>query len=128
MRPLGDASKAILAILVWGIGTPPRVSDFSRTDDRLQCRFTAASCAHPALYLFNAPIALLVCWGHTFVADRISEESEQLPYEERRDYECCWVVDPLDGTKVRIPRGLLFSVLSRMRHNIPLRPRCSLLP
>ena len=36
------------------------------------------------------------------VLSRISEESEQLPYEERRHYECCWVVDPLDGTKVRM--------------------------
>ncbi len=29
----------------------------------------------------------------------ISEENEDLPYSERRKWEYCWIVDPLDGTK-----------------------------
>ncbi|MCB1205908.1 MAG: 3'(2'),5'-bisphosphate nucleotidase CysQ, partial [Verrucomicrobiae bacterium] len=29
----------------------------------------------------------------------ISEEARTLPYEERRDWDQFWLVDPLDGTK-----------------------------
>ena len=29
----------------------------------------------------------------------LSEESAQLPYEERRGWQRFWLVDPLDGTK-----------------------------
>lgn len=49
-------------------------------------------------------VYLLFAWFSTCcVVRRISEESEKLSYEERRDYDYCWVVDPLDGTKVRFP-------------------------
>ncbi|CAN0224105.1 unnamed protein product [Ectocarpus sp. 12 AP-2014] len=41
----------------------------------------------------------------------ISEESEKLPYEERRDYDFCWVVDPLDGTKEFVKRTGDFAVM-----------------
>ncbi|CAM9651038.1 unnamed protein product [Discosporangium mesarthrocarpum] len=41
----------------------------------------------------------------------ISEESEHLPYEERRHYQHYWVVDPLDGTKDFIYRTGDFGVM-----------------
>ena len=40
----------------------------------------------------------------------ISEESQQLPYEKRKDWESCWIVDPLDGTKEFIKRNGEFTV------------------
>ncbi|CAM9537042.1 unnamed protein product, partial [Sphacelaria rigidula] len=41
----------------------------------------------------------------------ISEESEQLPYEKRRDFDYCWIVDPLDGTKEFLRRTGDFAVM-----------------
>ena len=29
----------------------------------------------------------------------ISEENKQLDYAQRKDWNSCWIVDPLDGTK-----------------------------
>lgn len=40
----------------------------------------------------------------------ISEENEQLPYQERKDWKECWIVDPLDGTKEFIKRNGEFTV------------------
>lgn len=40
----------------------------------------------------------------------ISEESRELPYEMRRDWKACWIVDPLDGTKEFIKRNDEFTV------------------
>lgn len=40
----------------------------------------------------------------------ISEENEQLPYEKRKEWNTCWVVDPLDGTKEFIKRNDEFTV------------------
>ena len=40
----------------------------------------------------------------------ISEESASLPYEQRKNYEYCWMVDPLDGTKEFINRNGDFTV------------------
>ncbi len=40
----------------------------------------------------------------------ISEENEQLPYEERKDWDMCWLVDPLDGTKEFVKRNGEFTV------------------
>lgn len=40
----------------------------------------------------------------------ISEENQQLPYRERKDWEFCWMVDPLDGTKEFIKRNGEFTV------------------
>jgi len=34
----------------------------------------------------------------------ISEESRQLSFDERRNWESCWIVDPLDGTKEFVKR------------------------
>ena len=40
----------------------------------------------------------------------ISEETRALPYEERKDWEYFWLVDPLDGTKEFIKRNGEFTV------------------
>ena len=40
----------------------------------------------------------------------ISEENRQLDYSERKDWSCCWIVDPLDGTKEFIKRNGEFTV------------------
>lgn len=40
----------------------------------------------------------------------ISEENKAIPYEERKDYDRLWIVDPLDGTKEFIKRNGEFTV------------------
>lgn len=40
----------------------------------------------------------------------ISEENKQLAFKERKDWEACWIVDPLDGTKEFIKRNGEFTV------------------
>ena len=40
----------------------------------------------------------------------IDEESKQLPFSERKGWELCWIVDPLDGTKEFIKRNGEFTV------------------
>lgn len=40
----------------------------------------------------------------------ISEENKQLSFEERKHWERCWIVDPLDGTKEFIKRNGEFTV------------------
>lgn len=40
----------------------------------------------------------------------LSEEGQQIPYAIRKDWECYWCVDPLDGTKEFIKRNGEFTV------------------
>ncbi len=40
----------------------------------------------------------------------ISEENKQLDYDERKDWDTCWIVDPLDGTKEFVKRNGEFTV------------------
>ena len=40
----------------------------------------------------------------------LSEESKQVPYETRREWQLFWLVDPLDGTKEFIKRNGEFTV------------------
>lgn len=40
----------------------------------------------------------------------ISEENRQLDYSERKDWDRCWIVDPLDGTKEFVKRNGEFTV------------------
>ncbi|MBT8271050.1 MAG: 3'(2'),5'-bisphosphate nucleotidase CysQ [Bacteroidia bacterium] len=40
----------------------------------------------------------------------ISEENKQLDYAVRKDWETCWVVDPVDGTKEFVKRNGEFTV------------------
>lgn len=50
---------------------------------------------------------------HAILSDTypiISEESKTLPYDIRKDWNQCWLVDPLDGTKEFIKRNGEFTV------------------
>ena len=40
----------------------------------------------------------------------ISEENKQLAYSERKNWDICWIVDPLDGTKEFIKKNGEFTV------------------
>ena len=40
----------------------------------------------------------------------LSEEGKSIPYEERKEWESLWIVDPLDGTKEFIKRNGEFTV------------------
>ncbi|WP_316931670.1 3'(2'),5'-bisphosphate nucleotidase CysQ [Kordia zhangzhouensis] len=40
----------------------------------------------------------------------LSEEGEHASYDIRKHWECCWIVDPLDGTKEFIKRNGEFTV------------------
>ena len=46
----------------------------------------------------------------------ISEESKQIPFSTRRDWEYFWMVDPLDGTKEFIKRNDEFTVNIALIH------------
>ena len=46
----------------------------------------------------------------------ISEENKAISYEERKDFEYCWLVDPLDGTKEFIKRNGEFTVNIALIH------------
>ncbi|SDQ14434.1 3'(2'),5'-bisphosphate nucleotidase CysQ [Flagellimonas zhangzhouensis] len=48
----------------------------------------------------------------------ISEENKNLDFDQRKDWELCWMVDPLDGTKEFIKRNGEFTV------NIALISNC----
>ncbi|MCD6346660.1 MAG: 3'(2'),5'-bisphosphate nucleotidase CysQ [Bacteroidales bacterium] len=51
----------------------------------------------------------------------ISEETIQTPYEIRKSWEYCWMIDPLDGTKEFIKRNGEFSVnLALIHKNKPI--------
>lgn len=40
----------------------------------------------------------------------ISEENKQIDYSERKNWDTCWIVDPLDGTKEFVKRNGEFTV------------------
>ena len=40
----------------------------------------------------------------------ISEENKQTDFSERKKWDSCWIVDPLDGTKEFIKRNGEFTV------------------
>src|SRR5690606_1197746 len=51
----------------------------------------------------------------------ISEENKQLLYEERKEWQQCWMVDPLDGTKEFIKRNGEFTVnIALIQNGIPV--------
>ncbi len=47
----------------------------------------------------------------------LSEEGKKIPYEERKDWDWLWIVDPLDGTKEFIKRNGEFTVNIALIHN-----------
>lgn len=51
----------------------------------------------------------------------ISEENRQLPYNDRKKWNRCWIVDPLDGTKEFIKGNGEFTVnIALIEKNTPL--------
>lgn len=51
----------------------------------------------------------------------ISEENDQIDYEERKDWKRCWIVDPLDGTKEFIKRNGEFTVnIALIENGVPI--------
>ncbi len=51
----------------------------------------------------------------------LSEEGKHLPYQERREWETLWIVDPLDGTKEFIKRNGEFTVnIALVRNSVPV--------
>ena len=46
----------------------------------------------------------------------ISEENREVPYEVRRHYTYCWLVDPIDGTKEFIKRNGEFTINVALVH------------
>ncbi|MDI6844917.1 MAG: 3'(2'),5'-bisphosphate nucleotidase CysQ [Candidatus Saccharicenans sp.] len=51
----------------------------------------------------------------------ISEESREIPYEVRRNFEFCWLLDPLDGTKEFLQRNGEFTInLALIHHGQPV--------
>lgn len=51
----------------------------------------------------------------------ISEENKQLIYSTRKDWDTCWMVDPLDGTKEFIKRNGEFTVnIALIKQGVPL--------
>ncbi len=51
----------------------------------------------------------------------ISEENKQIAYQERKNWNRCWVVDPVDGTKEFIKRNGEFTVnIALVQDELPL--------
>lgn len=51
----------------------------------------------------------------------LSEEGKEISYEERKDWECFWMVDPLDGTKEFIKKNGEFTVnIALIYQNTPV--------
>ena len=51
----------------------------------------------------------------------ISEETRALDFSERKDWETCWLIDPLDGTKEFVKRNGEFTVnIALVHHGEPV--------
>lgn len=51
----------------------------------------------------------------------LSEESQEIPFSERRKWKEYWLVDPLDGTKEFIEKNGEFTVnIALIRHGVPV--------
>ncbi len=69
----------------------------------------------------RSPLTLADKRSHEIIANKLksgqahrlpvlSEEGRNIPYEERKAWDCYWLVDPLDGTKEFIRRNGEFTV------------------
>lgn len=68
----------------------------------------------------NSPLTLADRKSHEVIAEALSkhypdipilsEEGKDIPYENRKDWEYFWLVDPLDGTKEFIKRNDEFTI------------------
>ena len=51
----------------------------------------------------------------------LSEEGKNIPYSERKKWDCFWLVDPLDGTKEFIKRNGEFTVnVALIKNSYPI--------
>jgi len=51
----------------------------------------------------------------------VSEETRAMPYEERKNWEYLWLIDPLDGTKEFVKRNGEFTVnIALVRNGVPV--------
>ena len=51
----------------------------------------------------------------------LSEEGRDIPYSERKKWDCFWLVDPLDGTKEFVKRNGEFTVnIALIKDNYPI--------
>lgn len=51
----------------------------------------------------------------------ISEENKQVNFEDRKNFDSCWMIDPLDGTKEFIKRNGEFTVnIALIKNNRPV--------
>ena len=51
----------------------------------------------------------------------LSEEGQNIPYQERKNWETLWIVDPLDGTKEFIKRNGEFTVnIALINKGVPI--------
>lgn len=72
----------------------------------------------------NSPLTLADRKAHAIIAANLqstnlpllSEEGRSIPYEERKDWEYFWMVDPLDGTKEFLKRNGEFTVNIALIH------------
>lgn len=73
----------------------------------------------------NSPLTIADKRAHHVIASMLettnlpvlSEEGKTIPYEERKDWEYFWMVDPLDGTKEFLKRNGEFTVNIALIHN-----------
>lgn len=51
----------------------------------------------------------------------ISEENKQIAFEERKNWDTCWIVDPVDGTKEFIKKNGEFTVnIALVKNGVPV--------
>ena len=73
----------------------------------------------------NSPLTLADKKAHAVIVSVLqsanlpilSEEGKSIPYEERKDWDYFWMVDPLDGTKEFLKRNGEFTVNIALIHN-----------
>ena len=52
----------------------------------------------------------------------LSEEGESIPYNRRKNWNYCWIVDPLDGTKEFIKKNGEFTInIALIKKRKPIR-------
>jgi 3'(2'), 5'-bisphosphate nucleotidase len=77
----------------------------------------------------NSPVTLADRLAHEAIVEQLrkteipvlSEEGKNISYEERRNWELFWMVDPLDGTKEFLKRNGEFTVnIALLKNNIPV--------
>jgi 3'(2'), 5'-bisphosphate nucleotidase len=74
----------------------------------------------------NSPLTIADKKSHEIIVDGLrklskypilSEEGKEIPYEERKNWEYYWCIDPLDGTKEFIKKNGEFTINIALIHN-----------